>query len=137
MYIEQIFVTPNNWDPNPVVLWEQNMQEKWQDYNGSDMFVLRDNNGDILGGFAVYRDNSDGIKGLFCSGWAKRHKKVPIKEVLEQLGNNVGDVYYKTDRRAAKFLLEKIGKKVKTTDRFVYYIVRGSKNGKTKRNIAC
>jgi hypothetical protein len=46
-------------------LWEDNMHEPWSDYNGSDMFVVLDG-GDIVGGFAVYFDESDGIKGNFC-----------------------------------------------------------------------
>lgn len=113
------------------VLWEENMREPWDTYNGSDMFVVVHEN-DIVGGFSVYKDDSDGIKGLFCSGWAGRHKKVPCDKILQQLSYSVGDVYFKTDKRAAKFLLEKIGKKVKTTERFCYYIIRGIKNGTTE-----
>lgn len=109
-------------------LWEQNMQEPWQDYAPADMFILIDNN-DILGGFAVYYDESDGVTGNFCSGWAKRHSNVPIEAVLKRLAWNVGDVYFKTQRRTAKILLEKIGEKVKTVGRFVYYVIRGNKNG--------
>lgn len=112
-------------------LWEESMQEPWFVYDKADMFsVLHDNK--IVGGFAVYRDNSDGVYGLYCSGWTARHSGVPADRILLQLASCVGDVYFKTDQRAAKFLLEKIGKRVKTTDRFVYYIIRGSKNGKTK-----
>lgn len=114
-------------------LWEENMHEPWTDYNGSDMFVVLDS-GDIVGGFAVYRDDSDGISGLFCSGWAKHGAKVPTDRIIKQIVSNVGPVYFKTDQRTAKILLEKIGKKVKTTDRFVYYVVRGNQNGKTKRS---
>jgi hypothetical protein len=125
MYIERLFGTPIGWDPDPIFLWAENMHEPWSDYDGADRFVVRDeNSGDILGGFAVYRDDSDGIKGLFCSGWAARHKKVPCADILKQLVKNVGPVYFKTDQRTAKFLLEKIGKKVKNTGRFVYYIVK-------------
>lgn len=104
-------------------LWEENMHEPWSDYNGSDMFVVLDG-GDIVGGFAVYFDESDGIKGNFCSGWAERHRKVPTDRIVKQIASNVGDLYFKTDQRTAKFLLEKIGEKIKTTDRFVYYIVK-------------
>lgn len=104
-------------------LWEENMHESWDDYNGSDMFVVI-HNGEFVGGFAVYRDNSDDIDGIFCSGWSGRHKNVPIADILKQLTVNVGDVYFKTDQRTAKFLLEKIAKRVKTTDRFVYYILK-------------
>jgi hypothetical protein len=105
-------------------LWEENMHEPWADYNGSDMFVVLDG-GEMVGGFAVYLDDSDGIKGTFCSGWAKHHAHVPTDRIIKQIVSNVGPVYFKTDQRPAKILLEKIGKKVKTTDRFVYYIVKG------------
>lgn len=105
-------------------LWEENMHEPWSDYNGSDMFVVLDG-GDIVGGFAIYQDESDGLKGMFCSGWAGRHRGVPTDRIIQQIASNVGDVYFKTDQRTAKILLEKIGKKVKTTDRFGYYIVKG------------
>lgn len=125
IYIERIFGTPVEWNPDPIKLWEENMGESWFVYNGSDMFIVRDDKtGDILGGFAVYNDSSDGISGLFCSGWAKHGAKVPTGRILKQLVRNVGEVYFKTDKRTAKILLEKIGKKVKTTDRFVYYIVK-------------
>ena len=105
-------------------LWEENMREPWSDYNGSDMFVVLDG-GDIVGGFAVYQDESDGIKGHFCSGWAGRHRGVPTDRIIKQIVSNVGDLYFKTDRRTAKILLEKIGKRVKMTERFGYYIVKG------------
>lgn len=104
-------------------LWEDNMHEPWADYNGSDMFVVLDG-GKIVGGFSVYLDDSDGICGVFCSGWAGRHKKVPVAKIIKQIALNYGDLYFKTDQRPAKILLEKIGEKVKTTDRFVYYIVK-------------
>lgn len=112
-------------------LWEENMVESWSSYNGADMFVVEDN-GNIIGGFAVYHDKSDGIEGLFCSGWTARHSRVPSDRILQKLVDNVGDVYFKTAKRPAKFLLEKIAKKVKTTDRFGYYVIRGNKNGTTK-----
>ena len=104
-------------------LWEENMHEPWSDYDGADMFVVVHFD-EVVGGFAVYRDESDDITGIFCSGWAGRHKKVPVADIIKQIASNVGDLYFKTDKRAAKILLEKIGKKVKTTDRFVYYIVK-------------
>lgn len=106
-------------------LWEENMKEPWRVYDKADMFVvLHDEK--IVGGFAVYRDDSEGVKGLFCSGWAGRHSKVPADRILQRLADSVGDVLFKTDRRPAKFLLEKVGKRVKNTERFVYYVVRGS-----------
>ena len=114
-----------------VELWEENMVEPWASYNGADMFIV-ESNGLIVGGFAVYHDKSEGVEGTFCSGWTARHSGVPSDRILRKLVDNVGDVYFKTARRTAKFLLEKIAKKVKTTDRFVYYVIRGNKNGTTK-----
>lgn len=112
-------------------LWEDSMQEPWFIYDKADMFVvLHDEK--IVGGFAVYRDDSEGVKGLFCSGWTARHSKVPADRILQRLADSVGDILFKTDKRAAKFLLEKIGQKVKNTERFGYYIIRGNKNGKTE-----
>ena len=103
-------------------LWEESMKEPWFVYDKADMFVvLHDEK--IVGGFAVYRDDSEGVKGLFCSGWAGRHKKVPCDRIIKQIAKNYGDLYFKTDQRTAKILLEKIGKKVKNTERFGYYIV--------------
>lgn len=125
MHIEQIFGTPVAWNPDPIGLWEDNMHEPWGDYKGADMFVVRDDTtGDIVGGFAVYNDESDGIKGLFCSGWAKHGAHVPTDRILKQLVANVGDVYFKTDKRTAKILLEKIGKRVKNVGRFGYFNIR-------------
>lgn len=111
---------------NPVFidLWEHYMQEPWKAYDGVDMFAVMDS-GLIVGGFAVYEDESDGIRGTFCSGWTRRHTKVPVEAILHQLARNVGDIYFKTRKRAAKFLLEKIAKKVKNSDRYCYYIIRG------------
>lgn len=110
--------------PKTIELWEQHMHEPWSDYDGADMFVVLDGY-DIVGGFAVYKDESDGIKGTFCSGWAARHRGVPTDRIIKQIALNYGDLYFKTDQRPAKILLEKIGKRVKITDRFVYYIVKG------------
>ena len=135
MHIEQLFGTPVEWNPDPIALWEENMHEPWADYLGADMFVVRDDNtGDILGGFAVYQDDSDGVKGLFCSGWAKHGAHVPTTRILQQLVANVGDVYFKTRQRTAKILLEKIGERVKTVNGFGYYIIKGANNGRTKKN---
>lgn len=111
--------------PSVIDLWEYNMHESWGDYAGSDMYIVLDN-GEVVGGFSVYADDSDGVSGIFCSGWAGRHKKVPCDRIIKQIAKNYGDLYFKTDKRTAKILLEKIGKKVKTTDQFVYYVVRGN-----------
>ena len=92
MTIEQVFDNI----PSAIDLWEQNMHESWNDYKGADMFVVIDQ-GEIVGGFAVYRDDSEGVKGLFCSGWAGRHKKVPCDRILQRLADTVGDILFKTN----------------------------------------
>jgi hypothetical protein len=124
MHIHNIISLTDNGKKLAKHLWEENMHEPWSDYHGSDMFVVLDG-GEIVGGFAVYLDDSDDIVGTFCSGWAKHHAHVPTDRIIKQIVSNVGPVYFKTDQRPAKILLEKIGKKVKITDRFVYYIVKG------------
>lgn len=130
MHIEQISEKTTNWNPDPIALWEENMHEPWVNYKNADMFVVRDDDtDDIIGGFAVYWDESDGISGNFCSGWAGRHKRVPCARILQLLADSIGNVYFKTDKRAAKILLEKVGERVKNTERFCYYIIRGIKNG--------
>lgn len=108
-------------------LWEENMHEPWADYLAADKFVVEDG-GDIVGGFAVYWDDSDGISGHYCSGWAKHGAHVPTGRILKQLAKTVGDVFFKTDQRTAKILLEKIGERVKNVGRFGYFIVREPKN---------
>ena len=122
----QIFRVSDSWPDvlKAKVLWEDNMFEPWNDYALADKFVVM-HDGKIVGGFAVYWDDSDGIAGHFCSGWAKHGAHVPTAQILQQLVANIGDVYFKTDKRTAKFLLEKIGKRVKNTERFVYYVIRG------------
>jgi hypothetical protein len=106
-------------------LWEENMHEPWADYAAADKFIVEDG-GDIVGGFAVYWDDSDGISGHYCSGWAKHGAHVPTERILKQLAKTVGDVYFKTDKRTAKILLERIGEKVKTANGFGYYIIKRS-----------
>lgn len=118
---------PSETVPYAKRLWEENMHEPWADYLAADKFVVEDG-GDIVGGFAVYRDDSDGISGLFCSGWAKHGAHVPTARILKQLAKTVGDVFFKTDKRTAKILLERIGEKVKTANGFGYYIIKGHKD---------
>ena len=111
------------------VLWEDNMREPWSNYELADKFVVIDDS-EIVGGFAVYWDESDGIAGHYCSGWAKHGAHVPTARILQQLVANIGDVYFKTDKRTAKILLEKIGERVKNVGRFGYFIIkRGKENG--------
>ena len=107
-------------------LWEDNMLEPWDDYALADKFVVVDGDG-IVGGFAVYWDESDGIAGHFCSGWAKHGAHVPTAQILQRLADMIGDVYFKTDKRTAKILLEKIGKRVKNVGRFGYFIMKREK----------
>lgn len=123
----QIFrlLEPSETVPYAKRLWEENMHEPWADYAAADKFIVEDG-GDIVGGFAVYRDDSDGISGLFCSGWAKHGAHVPTGRILKQLAKTVGDVFFKTDKRTAKILLERIGEKVKTANGFGYYIIKRS-----------
>ena len=105
-------------------LWEENMHEPWADYLAADKFIVLDRD-EIVGGFAVYWDDSDGISGHYCSGWAKHGAHVPTGRILQYLADSIGGVYFKTDQRTAKILLEKIGERVKTVGRFGYFIVRG------------
>lgn len=105
------------------VLWEDNMLEPWDDYALADKFVVVDNS-EIVGGFTVYWDESDGIAGHFCSGWAKHGAHVPTARILQRLAEMIGDVYFKTDKRTAKILLEKIGRRVKNVGRFGYFIIK-------------
>ena len=105
------------------VLWEDNMLEPWDDYALADKFVVMHDD-EIVGGFAVYWDESDGIAGHFCSGWAKHGAHVPTARILQQLVANIGDVYFKTDKRTAKILLEKVGTRIKNVGRFGYFIIK-------------
>lgn len=137
MLILQLFHEPHNWKgDDPAFLWEENMHEPWSDYAAADKFIVVDG-ADIVGGFAVYWDESDGIAGNFCSGWAAHRRKVPTAAILQQLARTAGDIYFKTDKRPAKILLEKIGKKVKNAGSFSYYVVRGKKNGETEESQSC
>lgn len=133
IHIEYLSKTLIDWGQDPVTLWEDNMHEPWSDYAAADKFVVLDGS-EIVGGFAVYWDESDGVAGNFCSGWAAHRKKVPTADILKQLARTAGDIYFKTDKRPAKFLLEKIAKRVKNTERFVYYVIRGNENGKTEES---
>lgn len=106
-------------------LWEENMHEPWADYAAADKFVVEDG-GEIVCGFAVYWDSDEGIVGHYCSGWAKHGAHVPTARIIKYLADSVGEVYFKTDKRTAKILLERIGEKVKTANGFGYYIIKGA-----------
>lgn len=110
-------------------LWEENMHEPWSDYDGADRFIIVDG-GDVVGGFAIYWDESDGVAGNFMSGWVARHRKVPVLEIIRRAADIAGELYFKTDQRTAKIILHKIGKIVKNEGSFGYFIVRGQDNGK-------
>lgn len=115
--------------PEYVRLWEENMHEPWSDYDGADRFIVRRGD-DIVGGFAIYWDESDGVAGNFMSGWVARHSDVPVAKIIQRAADNAGELYFKTDKRAAKIILHKIGKLVKTEGEFGYFIVRGTDYGK-------
>ena len=108
-------------------LWEQNLGEPWQDYLNATKFVQYDDNGNIIAGFAVYWDESDGVVGHFVSGWSARKNLKSVIGVIQHLATRLGSVYIKTDKRQMKIISEKIGKKVKNAGRFVYYIIEGGK----------
>lgn len=108
-------------------LWEQNMKEPWSDYDLADKFVQKNEQGQIIGGFAVYYDESDGVCGNFISGWSVR-KNPSVLQVIQQVADLLGEVYIKTDKRQMKIFSYKIGKLVKNAGRFSYFIVKGKQN---------
>lgn len=113
--------------PDIIRLWEENLGESWHDYLNATKFVQYDDNGNIIAGFAVYWDESDGISGHFVSGWSARKNIKSVIGVIQHLANRLGEIYIKTDKRQMKIISEKIGKKVKNAGRFVYYIIEGGK----------
>lgn len=115
--------------PTYIRLWEEHMLEPWLDYDGADRFIIRHGD-DIVGGFAIYWDESDGVAGNFMSGWVARHSKVPVAEIMQRAADNAGELYFKTDQRTAKIILHKIGKLIKNESGFGYYIIRGRNHGK-------
>lgn len=110
-------------------LWEENLGEPWHDYSNATKFVQYDKEGNIIAGFAVYWDDSDGIGGHFISGWSARKNTKSVLHVIKYLADKLGEIYIKTEKRHMKIISEKIGEKVKNAGRFAYYIVRGNKNG--------
>lgn len=113
--------------PEIIRLWEQNLGEPWHDYLNATKFVQYDDNGNIIGGFAVYWDESDGVAGHFVSGWSARKNIKSVIGVIQHLAGRLGEIYIKTDKRQMKIISEKIGKKVKNAGRFSYYIIKGGK----------
>lgn len=112
--------------PEIVRLWEENMQEKWTDYDKATKFIQKDAQEKIIGAFAVYWDNSDGVTGNFVSGWSARKNVDSVIGVIQHLANQLGEIYIKTDKRQMKIIAAQIGEMVKKCDQFVYYKVRGN-----------
>lgn len=115
--------------------WEEHMQESWSDYDGATRFVQLEKGGDgiaVIGGFAVYWDNSEGVEGHFVSGWSQRKNLSSVKDVILSLADKLGEVYIKTNKRQVRFVAQNLGKLVKKTDGFWYYVIKGDKHGKTE-----
>ena len=106
-------------------LWEQNMDEKWSDYQNATKFIQRDKDNNIIAGFAVYYDESDGVCGNFISGWSARKNLSSVEYVINHLANELGEIYIKTNKRQMRIIANKLGKLVKKSGDFLYYIVRG------------
>lgn len=117
--------------PEYIRLWEENMREPWADYDGADRFIVRHGD-DIVGGFAIYWDESDGVAGNFMSGWAERRRGVPVDKIIQRAADNVGELYFKTPHRHVKIILNKLGEHVKNEGAFAYYKVKGEYYGATK-----
>ena len=87
-------------------LWEQNLGEPWQDYLNATKFVQYDDNSNIIAGFAVYWDESDGVAGHFVSGWSARKNLKSVIGVIQHLAGRLGEIYIKTDKRQMKIISE-------------------------------
>lgn len=111
--------------PEIIRLWEENMQEPWSDYDKATKFIQKNQKGEIIGGFAVYWDDSDGVAGHFISGWSARKNISSIMGVIKHLANQLGEIYIKTDKRQMKIVAGKLGDVVKKQGQFWYYIIKG------------
>lgn len=111
--------------PQHISLWEQNLGELWSTYGKATKFAQYNDDGDINAEFAVYYDESDGVKGNFVSGWSARHNLDSVIHVIKYLANLLGEIYIKTEKRQVKIIGYKLGKLVKNTGRFSYFIIRG------------
>lgn len=109
-----------------ISLWEENMKENWNDYKEATKFVQKDTQRKIIGGFAVYWDNSDGVEGNFISGWSARKNIHSVEAVIQHLANQLGEIFIKTNKRQMRIVANKLGKLVKKQGEFLYYIVRGN-----------
>lgn len=111
--------------PEIITLWEENMHEKWSDYAQATKFIQKNPQGKIIGGFAVYWDNSDDVQGNFVSGWSARKNLGSVECVIQHLANQLGEVFIKTNKRQMQIVANKLGEFVKKQGEFLYYIVRG------------
>lgn len=111
--------------PEIINLWESNMHEKWSDYDKATKFIQKDEKEKIIGGFAVYWDNSDGVEGNFISGWSARKNIHSVEAVIQHLANQLGEIFIKTNKRQMRIVANKLGEFVKKQGEFLYYIVRG------------
>lgn len=111
--------------PEIIALWEQNMGEKWSDYEQATKFIQKNSQGQIIGCFAVYWDSSDGVEGNFISGWSSRKNLESIEYVINRLASDLGEIFIKTNKRQMRIVANKLGEFVKKQGEFLYYIVRG------------
>jgi hypothetical protein len=105
-------------------LWEENMKEPWGDYDKATKFIQKTPEGKIIGGFAVYWDNSDGVLGNFISGWSSRKNLKSVIGVIQHLAKKLGEIYIKTDKRQMKIIAGRLGTLVKDTGLFCYYKIK-------------
>ena len=111
--------------PEIIALWEENMKENWDDYAQATKFIQKNPQGQIIGSFAVYWDDSDGVQGNFISGWSARKNLESVEAVIQHLANQLGEIYIKTNKRQMQIVANKLGELVKKQGEFLYYIVRG------------
>jgi hypothetical protein len=111
--------------PEIIALWEENMKENWDDYAQATKFIQKNSQGQIIGSFAVYWDDSDGVQGNFISGWSARKNLESVEAVIQHLANQLGEIFIKTNKRQMQIVANKLGELVKKQGEFLYYIVRG------------
>lgn len=112
--------------PEIIRLWEQNLGEPWHDYLNATKFVQYDDNGNIIAGFAVYWDESDGVAGHFVSGWSDRKNIKSVIGVIQHLAGRLGVVFIKTNKRQLKIICEGLGRMIKSHDGYNYYKIEGN-----------
>ena len=112
-------------------LWEDNMQEKWDEYDKATKFIQKNASGEIIGGFAIYHDNSDGVVGNFISGWSIRKNLESVEAVIQTAADAMGEIFIKTQKREMKWVAGRMGEVVQICGSFAYYKVKGNRHGKT------